>query len=139
LNRVRHFANADAVTVVQSQIVRAAAEERFAFTAYCFMPDHVHLLVEGESAASDCKRFIARAKQYSGFYFARAFRTPLWQRYGFERVLRECEPTITCARYIVANPVRAGLATSPLDYPHWGSSRFPREALIDAIEDRRSG
>ena len=35
------------------------------------MPDHLHLLVEGKSADSDAKQFIARAKQYSGFYYSR--------------------------------------------------------------------
>src|SRR5262245_9029633 len=47
----RHFVDAHAVDVARSQISRAAREERFALTAYCFMPDHVHLLVEGESDA----------------------------------------------------------------------------------------
>jgi REP element-mobilizing transposase RayT len=34
--------------------------------AFCFMPDHVHLLVGGTCETSDGKRFIRRAKQYSG-------------------------------------------------------------------------
>jgi REP element-mobilizing transposase RayT len=33
------------------------------------MPDHLHLLVEGTHEDSDLKAFVARAKQYSGFYF----------------------------------------------------------------------
>ena len=85
------------------------------------MPDHLHLLVQGQDDQSDCRRFIARSKQYSGFYFARRFGTRLWQRYGFERVLREHEPTFVVARYIVENPVRAGLTTRVDEYPFVGS------------------
>jgi hypothetical protein len=35
------------------------------------MPDHVHLLVEGQSESSDARALIARMKQNSGFYFKR--------------------------------------------------------------------
>jgi REP element-mobilizing transposase RayT len=50
------------------QILRAGDDERFAVIAYCFMPDHLHLLVDARSDSSDCLRFIKRAKQFSGFF-----------------------------------------------------------------------
>jgi putative transposase len=34
------------VELVLAQIQRAAHDEQFAIPAYCFMPDHLHLLVE---------------------------------------------------------------------------------------------
>ena len=58
------------------------------------MPDHVHLLIAAESEASDCLQFIARAKQYSGYYYARRYGGRLWQRYGFEHILRDTELTL---------------------------------------------
>jgi REP element-mobilizing transposase RayT len=94
------------------------------------MPDHLHLLVEGKTDDADCKRFIARVKQYSGFYFKRQFGTPLWQRYGFERVLRDDEQTFVVARYILENPVRAGLAATVEEYPFVGSSEYSLSELI---------
>jgi REP element-mobilizing transposase RayT len=95
------------------------------------MPDHLHLLIEGEQPDSDCLRFIARAKQYSGFYFARTFNSRLWQRYGFERVLRPDEPSQVVARYILENPVRAGLVANVEDYPFVGSFVHPLSELIE--------
>jgi REP-associated tyrosine transposase len=95
------------------------------------MPDHLHLLVEGETTGSDCKRFIARSKQYSGYYFAQQFGVRLWQRYGFERVLREDEPTNVVTRYILENPVRAGLSARVSECPFVGSLKYERNALID--------
>ncbi len=117
--------------LVLSQILRAAAEEHVAVIAYCFMPDHVHLLIEGRAASSDCRRFIARAKQFSAFHYARTFGGRLWQRYGFERTLRDDERTTVVARYILENPVRAGLARTPEAYPYLGSKVYPIEILLD--------
>ena len=98
--------------------------------AYCFMPDHLHLLVEGLAENSDCKRFIARLKQYSGFYYKRQFGTRLWQRYGFERVVRDSEHTFVIARYILENPVRAGLVAAIEENPFVGSFVYTLPELI---------
>ena len=105
-----------------------------AVVAYCFMPDHLHLLVQGLTAESDCRRFISRAKQYSGFYYAEEYGVRLWQRYGFERVLREHEPTMVVARYILENPLRAGLAQRVDEYPYVGSLVYSLSALIEAAQ-----
>ena len=67
------------------------------------MPDHLHLLVEGLTDGADCRAFIQRAKQFSGFYFKKAHGKRLWQRYGFERVLRNDEFMLSVARYILEN------------------------------------
>ena len=101
------------------------------------MPDHLHLLVKAQRDDCNLKRFISRGKQYSGFYFKRTMKQTLWQRYGYERVLRNEADTIVFARYIVENPVRAGLVVSTLDYPFWGSSTRLREELLDYV--RRAG
>ena len=132
--RARHFKSADHVSLVCEQFQRASREQSFAVIAYCFMPDHVHLLVAGERQEADLKRFSTIAKQYSGFYFQQASGLPLWQRYGFERVLRTEEATEIVARYTIANPVRAGLVQSPADYPFWGSFLYTRDALLEYVQ-----
>src|SRR6185295_14561323 len=68
------FVEAGPVDLVLSQILRAATEERFAVIAHCFMPDHLHLVVGGQDADSDCKAFI---------------KSRLWERYGHDRVIRD--------------------------------------------------
>jgi REP-associated tyrosine transposase len=127
------FTSPSPVDLVRSQILRSAAEEQFAVIVYCFMPDHLHLLVEGQAENSDCKRFIARSKQYSGFYYTRQFGTRLWQRYGFERVLRDSEQTFVVARYILENPVRAGFVTTIDEYPFVGSFVYTLPDLIASV------
>ena len=130
-DRRRHlFTNPAVVGPVLAQISRAAAENQFVVIAYCFMPDHLHLLIEGRSEESDCKRFIARAKQYSGFYYSKARHGALWQRHGFEHVLRDEEPSVVVARYILENPLRAGIAQRVEDYPFAGSLVYPLKDLL---------
>ena len=136
-HRKKRFEDARPVDVVREQILRAANDESFAVIAYCFMPDHVHLLVEASSDASDCLRFIKRAKQFSGFHYQKQFGERLWQRYGYERTLRSEDTTLVVAKYIVANPVRAGLVENPEDYPFSGSERHSMAEILEAIGEVR--
>lgn len=128
-----HFLSSANVNVVLPQILRGAEEHQFAVLAYCFMPDHLHLLVEGTRDDGDLRRFVARAKQYSGFHFSQFTGLRLWQRYGFERVIRDREDTRVVVRYIINNPVRKGLVDSPEEYPFWGSGTRSREELLDYV------
>jgi putative transposase len=115
---------------VLDQFLRAAREKRFEITAYCFMPDHVHLLVSGLTDDSDCRAFIRAMKQYTGYYFRKATGRALWQRYGYEHVLRSDLERATTIRYILDNPLRAGLAKRLEDYPFLGSERYTLEELV---------
>jgi REP-associated tyrosine transposase len=127
------------VSIVRQQILRAASENRFAILAYCFMPDHLHLLVEGESDDADCRRFIKSSKQYSGFYYSNAYRQRLWQRYGYERVLRNDEATLDVARYILDNPLRAGIVRDVREYRFVGSEKYTVAEILEGVSDTRSG
>ena len=82
--------------------------------AWVVMPDHLHWLLQlGEH--TDLSDTIRTLKGRS----ARRLGGPLWQRAFHDRALREEEDLLAAARYIVANPLRAGLATRIGDYPHW--------------------
>jgi putative transposase len=118
------------VTVEQFRIT--ARTEGFAILAYCLMPDHVHLLVEGISERSDFRRFAKLAKQRSGAAYALKSGNRLWQKGYYERVLRYDEDAKDVAQYIIANPVRAGLVRSPDQYPYLGSDRWSVRDLIES-------
>jgi putative transposase len=96
------------------------------------MPDHGHFLVEGLEDRSDFKRFCKLAKQRSGSAHARARGGPLWQEGYYDRILRKNEDLRVLARYLMNNPVRAGLVASPIDYPYLGSDRWTLRDLMDA-------
>ena len=132
--RAQTFVEPSRVEIALKQILRAAADEGFEIIAYCFMPDHLHLLVEACGDASNALRFISRAKQLSGYYYKQKFLQVLWQRYGFERVLRNDEQTLVVARYILENPLRKGMVVRVEDYPFVGSTIYTVSEILEAIQ-----
>ncbi len=90
------------------------------------MPAHLHLLVEGEHESSDLRRFARLSKQRVSYVHRTQFRIKTtWQDGYFERVLRAEEATEVVVRYVLDNPVRAGLVTQAEDYPFSGALHWP--------------
>ena len=129
----RHaFVDARSVSLVWRQLLRAATEKGFEVIAYCFMPDHLHLVIEGLADDADCKGFVKSAKQYAGYYYARANGgARLWQRYGHDRIIRDDAEFVDIVRHIVANPVQGRLAAEPRQYPFLGSQRWTIDELLE--------
>ncbi|MGA2482665.1 MAG: transposase [Candidatus Acidiferrales bacterium] len=98
-----------------------SAAHSFAVHAYCLMPDHVHLLVEGMEPASDLLRFLKSLKQKSAFQFEKKTGNRLWQKKFYDHILRPTESPDGVAWYIWMNPVRKGLCAQPEEYPFLGS------------------
>jgi hypothetical protein len=73
------------------------------------------------------------AKQRSGWAYRQRFGMPLWREGYFERTLRPHEDPRAVARYVINNPIRAGLAATPADYPHLGSDVWSLTDLIQSL------
>ncbi len=58
----------------------------------------------------------------------------LWQEGYHDRVLRDEEATTTVVRYMLENPVRAGLVDRPELYPFWGSLVWSRRELLELVQ-----
>jgi putative transposase len=137
LDRQRVFTSDEIVRLAPDQILLTASEQEMEILVYCFMPDHLHLLIEGKSDSANLKDFAKLAKQRSGWHYAQAHGKRLWQEGYYEHVLRgqEYPPQVIC--YIVENPVRAGLVTAPGEYPFWGSEKYTREEILEFAEASR--
>jgi putative transposase len=133
IDRRQAFVDGDVVHVALAQFRKTAAVEKFSLSAYCFMPDHVHLLVEATDQRSDLRRFAKLAKQRAGAAYALMCRGRLWQEGYYERVLRDDDASRDIARYIIANPVRGGLVTSPIEYPYIGSDVWTLQELLEDV------
>jgi putative transposase len=104
-----------------TELLKSAAEQSFAVHAYCVMPDHVHLLIEGIIETCDVVRFISSFKQQTGFYCKKKTSHGLWQSSYYDYILRKPVATDAVAWYIWLNPVRKGLCSAPQDYSLSGS------------------
>ena len=128
------FLSADTVDPAMSQLRQTATLFEFAIIAYCFMPDHVHMLVTAQSERADLPEFVRRFKQLTGFAHRQRHGEPLWQPGYHDRILRDDESTEDVTRYIMENPVRAGLAQELFEYPFAGSDVYDTAALLSAWE-----
>ena len=87
--------------------------------AWVVMPDHFHWLIELENCSlcnlmRRTKSLIAREVNLASNRIG-----PLWQQGYHDRALRREEDLVKMARYVVANPLRAGLVERLGDYPLW--------------------
>ena len=83
------------------------------------MPDHFHwLLAPKDGSLEDIVR---RVKSRSAVAIKRRLGRDgrIWQRGFHDHALREDEDIQHVARYIVANPLRAGIVKRLGDYPLW--------------------
>ena len=119
------FADAVEVQHCYATLSRAASTGGFRLLAYCFMPDHLHLLVQG-SEESDLAELMKKFKQASSFEHKQRTGRPLWQRSYYDHVLRGEKELGPAVQYILGNAVRAGLAQDPGDYPFLGGELLER-------------
>ena len=86
------------------------------------MPDHVHWLIELKEVTLGTLMQRFKCQSSNALHKAGAKGKPVWQAGYYDRALRRDEDVFKVARYIVANPVRAGLVSSVGAYPHWDAA-----------------
>lgn len=111
--RERLFEDFGRARLVVRELNRLDEEGRTATLCFVLMPDHLHwLFTLREGSLPDAmQRFKGRSSRRACH--------PLWQANYFDHALRRDESVVAVARYILANPLRAGLASTLGDYPHW--------------------
>jgi REP element-mobilizing transposase RayT len=94
------------------------------------MPDHLHWLFQLNGPDNYCgrmnsalqlSRVVKTLKGRSALAINRYLRRSrsLWQRAYYDRAARKDEDIRRIARYIIANPLRAGFERNISDYPYW--------------------
>lgn len=87
---------------------------------FVVMPDHLHWLITLKQA--NLATVMQHFKGLSAFLINRYRKTsgiPVWQPGFHDHALRKEEDIKALARYIIANPLRAGLVDNIGDYPLW--------------------
>ncbi|WP_455210294.1 REP-associated tyrosine transposase [Kaarinaea lacus] len=89
--------------------------------AFVVMPDHLHWLVQ-LGADTNLAKVMSTVKGWSTSQIRQTTNNNnhnIWQRGYFDHALRSDEDVQSVARYIVANPLRAGLVGHIGEYPLW--------------------
>jgi len=88
--------------------------------AYVVMPDHFHWLMQLKKEA-DLSEVVKNLKSLSALAINRYLdrKGSVWQSGYYDHALRKEEDIQGVARYIVANPLRAGIVQHIGQYPLW--------------------
>jgi putative transposase len=100
---------------------------------YCFMPEHLHILIKGMSPPANTWNAMIQFKQRTGYWFRKHSRAD-WQKDFFDRILRRDDSFAKQVEYIINNPVRRGLVENWDDYPYTGSIGFDLKELLADLQ-----
>jgi len=102
--------------------------QRYRLLAWCVMPNHVHVLFE-VLPGHPLGRVIQTWRGHTGHQLAPHMPARsddgtrrVWQRGYWDRYIRDPKHYVAAIQYIENNPVKAGLAAQPEDWP-WSSAR----------------
>ena len=115
-----YFADFSCARCVVAEMRALRDDEVVCSLAWVIMPDHVHWLFQlGErmDLSAAVIRFKACSARRVNEHLNR--QGALWQKSFYDHALRKDEDVRGIARYIVANPLRAGLVENIGDYPLW--------------------
>ena len=119
-NRARLFGDAMIACTAARVLTELRLWRDSRLLCWVLMPDHWHGLIE-LSATDSLSTLAARIKAISARAIATALdrNGPIWASGFHDRALRKDVDLISVARYILRNPIRAGLCARVGDYPFW--------------------
>jgi REP element-mobilizing transposase RayT len=102
------------------QELRRAEQQGLADSlAWVLMPDHLHWLFQLKKSSLSLLLKQVKARSAIALNKVSGSKGQIWQHGFYDHALRREENLRKHARYIVANPVRAGLVERVRDYPLW--------------------
>jgi putative transposase len=100
--------------------------------AYCLMPNHVHLILVPAREDGLRATLGETHRRYTRMInFREGWRGHLWQE-RFHSFVMDEPHLLHCARYVALNPVAAGMAARPDDWP-WSSARAHAKGKSDGV------
>ena len=108
--------------------------DRWTTLAAIAMRDHLHILTTPEDREASVSAYSKWFKRWFGEAYCRPsdadgrprVQAWTWQEGCFDRLLRPDESLSETWEYLRQNPVRAGLATNPEDWPYQYASTGPK-------------
>ncbi len=119
--RRRHFEKWDTASAFCRKFHSAELWKDSMLLCWVLMPDHLHFMVDlGEEESLSA--LLRRVKAITSRTVRKVgcdINGPVWMSGFHERLMRDGLNREAAARYIIANPIRAGLVKSCRDYPYW--------------------
>ncbi|KAF0162255.1 MAG: hypothetical protein FD188_209 [Ignavibacteria bacterium] len=122
--RMELFSNQNTVRAFEKILLEELEKKECAAWVYVFMPDHVHIIISGKTAIADPRKCIAMFKQKTGYWLSQNHRGFFWQKDYYDHILRNDEDLVRHIKYILNNPVRAGMVSYWKEYKYFGSTEY---------------
>jgi putative transposase len=132
--RARTFFSAADYRLYLRLLAENCRAARVSCLAYVLMPNHVHLILVPKDADGLRKALSATHRAYAGALNARRRKTGHFWQGRFGCVALDGAHTEAALRYVLMNPVRAGLARTPADWA-WSSARVLLKRRDDGLTD----
>ena len=113
------FALPGAVDAMRAEISACEDSGMLDSFAWVAMPDHLHWLFQLRKYSLGCCLQTFKSRSARAIRRSTGGNGPVWQPGYYDHRLRNEEDLMRQARYIVANPLRAGLVQRIEDYPYW--------------------
>ena len=120
------LANQTAHEILREEWLEAETRHGWRIGRYVIMPDHVHFFCMAGPAAKALPEFMRPWKEWTAKRILKTagLPAPLWQPRFFDHVLRSRDSYGEKWSYVANNPVRAGLAARPEEWPYAGHIHF---------------
>ena len=105
-------------------------KERVKNWVYVYMPDHLHLIVEGETEESNLWKALVAYKQKTGYWLSKNGYPVRWQKDFYDYIHRKEDDLKKHIYYILMNPVRKSMVGMWQDYRFKGSLDFEIHEII---------
>jgi len=97
------------------------------------MPDHLHLILQGQDEQSDLYATILDFKHSGGIYLWQSHSHCHLQKNFYDHLIRSANELATQLTYVAENPIRRGLVSRWQDYPFTGSLGIDLSSVLDAM------
>jgi putative transposase len=116
--RLTVFSSPDDYRAYLGYLAHRAALRGLSVWCYCLLPNHVHLIVAPGDGKALSRALGEAHRQFAGRVHRReGWCGHLWQQRFYSCPLDE-RHLVNAVRYVLLNPVRAGLVGSVRDWPH---------------------
>jgi len=107
-----------------AEIIEAAEETRkLCEHSFVVMPNHVHILITPKRPLCEITKWIKGTSARRANQLLKRTGRPFWQDESFDHWVRNQAEFDQIGRYIIFNPVQAGLVMEPSQWPFSSASR----------------
>ncbi|MFZ1322279.1 MAG: hypothetical protein WAT71_12055 [Ignavibacteria bacterium] len=123
-NKDQFFISRDVFNIFESILLNELSENDCESLIHLFMPEYLHLVLEGKNEDSNVINAVNMFKQKTGFWICNNSIQIKWQKDYHDHIIRNNEDLKNHIDYILCNPVRAKIYESWQEYPFKGSTVY---------------